>query len=110
MIERFFVHEVDIVRAPPETDRYGDTRPDWASATSTTVSGWLTSVNTTEITDGREAISTEWSLSLPADVDIDAADRVQRGAAIYEIVGDVEAAATPYGTHHQVVRLRSVHG
>lgn len=110
MIERFFVHEVEVLRAPSETDRYGDTRPDWAAATATTVSGWLTSVNTAEVTDGREAISTEWSLSLPADVDIDAADRVRRGGATYEIVGDVEAAPTPAGTHHQVLRLRTVRG
>lgn len=105
------VQPVSIVRATSyTTNRYGDRVPDWATAEQSEVSGWLTATSTTETSDSREAITTEWELSLPAETDIVASDRVIADGVTYRIVGSILIARTPSGDHHLIVHLRTVEG
>jgi hypothetical protein len=60
--------------------------------------------------EGREAITSDYQLSLAAGSIIDAAMRVQRLGVLYEIIGDIERAEAPDGTHHLIAHLRSVRG
>jgi head-tail adaptor len=110
MIERFWVHDVTIARAAVTADRYGDARPDWADAARTAVRGWLAREATTEVRDGREEVISDYILSLPPGTDVVATDRIEARGGVYEVVGDVEEAPTPVGTHHLILRLRTFRG
>lgn len=110
MIDRFWVHPVAVVRPALVADRYGDQVPDWAAAARNTVNGWLAREATTEIRDGREEVISDYTLSLPAGTDVAAGDRIETTRGAFEVVGDVEEAPTPAGTHHLILRLRTFRG
>ena len=108
--DRFLVHPVELLVPATTTNRYGDTVADWSSPATIAERGWITRETSTEVAGGREAVTSEWSLTLPATSQVAANHRVRYDGVDYEIVGDIERASTPRGAHHLVVRLRSVRG
>lgn len=109
-INRFFVHPVTVVTPAERADSYGNAVADWASAQRRDALGWFAQDTTTEVIDGRETITSDWSLSLPATDPITARDRIERNGRTYTIVGEVQPGETPAGTHHLVVHLRTFTG
>lgn len=105
------VHDVSIVRAGSTTDRYGATIKNWATATTTATSGWVTQVSGVEDrTDGREAQVGTWVLYLPVDTDVVGGDRVVWESYTFEVDGPPNRAWTPRGEHHVEARLRLIEG
>jgi hypothetical protein len=74
------------------------------------VVGWFTQTNTTEQVGSRDAITTGWEFTCPADADIEASDRLELGGAAYRIMGDIQQAKRPTGVHHLVLKLEKVEG
>jgi head-tail adaptor len=110
VIDRFWVHPVTVARPVMVADRYGDQVPDFGSGARTPVNGWLARQDTSEIRDGREEVISDYTLTLPAGTDVAASDRIETARGVYEVVGDVEEAPTPAGTHHLILRLRTFRG
>lgn len=109
---RFMIHPVTLVEPTLVVDRYGATVPDWGVPPAATYdeAGWFTRTGTDEMAQGREAITDDYELSLPATSAITGAMRVQHAGATYEIRGSIDRAETPEGTHHLVAHLRQVQG
>lgn len=81
---------VVVVRAATITDRYGDTIPDWAGATETTVPGCrVVPAGGTENIVDRQQLTRRWVLYAPLDADITAADRIRWDGADYDIDGEI---------------------
>lgn len=111
-LDRFMVHDVELLTPASTTDRYGDTYADWTvpPAGIYGTKGWFTRRTTEEMADGREAITDVYELTLPPDVPATDDMRVVRNGQTYEIRGSVNLAPTPEGTHHQILELRRVVG
>lgn len=104
------VRNVDIITPGSHTDNYGDSQPDWTSATEVTTVGWLAQMSSIENLDGRNATSTDLVLDLPAGTPVTARDRVRIDGTTYELVSEPVAAWTPRGEHHREIFLRVVTG
>jgi head-tail adaptor len=109
---RFMVHSVDLLAPTYTSNRYGDAVADWTvpPATTVTVKGWFTRLETEEEAQGREAITDTYEFSTDLTVPITDDMRIVRNGQSYEIRGSVDVTGTPDGDHHQVVRLRRVVG
>lgn len=93
MTELLFTDSIVIVRAGSTTGRYGDTVPDWSTATRTTIDGvnvQPTSQNA-ETTDGtRDSTTTTWvgfTAMDSGDLDITATDRIEYAGLTLEVYG-----------------------
>lgn len=104
------VHDVTILTAATETNRYGDTEKDWTNPTSTTVKGWVSQRSQIEDHDQREAQVSDWILYLHPDAAITGDNRVQWEGITFEVEGPVNPAWSPRGVHHLEVPLRVVTG
>jgi hypothetical protein len=104
------IHDVDILTAPDDTNRYGGSDRDWSAASSVTVKGWISQRSTTEDFDGRDAQIDQWILFLHPDDTITAENRVSWSGITFEVDGRPNPAWTPRGLHHQEVPLRVVAG
>lgn len=104
------VHDVTVVRAGDDTDRYGNTARDWSTATSTATKAWVHQQTGSEVLDGRDAQVSGWVCYLPAGTVVDGADRIVWGALTFEVDGPPTRAWTPQGEHHVEARLRHVDG
>lgn len=109
-LQSLLVHDVTVVTPGSTTDRYGNLVPDWAASTSTTVKGWISQSSGSEDENGRDAQIGEWTLFLPAGVEIDGRARVAWSGVTFEVVGPPRRAWTPRGEHHVEVQLRVVEG
>lgn len=104
------VQSVTVLTAGSTTDRYGNTAPDWASATSRTVNGWVAQTGSIEILLGRDSTTTVGVVFLPAGDPITYADRVQIAGVTYEVDGVPLRPWSRRSEHHVQVRLRDVEG
>lgn len=111
-VTALMVHDVTLVRAGSATGRYGDAVPDWATATSTAVKGWVSQQSRSEVLDGREAQVSAWVLYLPAGTDVTGADRVEWEGLTFTVDGPVLPAWNPRtnSVHHLELSLRLVEG
>lgn len=103
-------HDVTILTPGSEPDRYGGTVKDWATATETTVKGWVAQQSRSEVLDGREAQVSTWVLFLHPDATITGQDRVTWEGLTFEVDGPANPAWRPGGLHHYEVPLRVVAG
>lgn len=101
---------VTIVRAGEIDNGYGGIGVDWDAAERTDVLGWLNSVTSTEVLDGRDTLISNWKLYVPAGTDITGRDRVEVDGATYLVVGKPSTASTPRGTHHVEANLIWIEG
>lgn len=100
---------VTIVEPTVDTSRYRHPVSDFDTPdTSTTTTGWLTQVSTSEQVGPRTVVTTGWKLYLATGTDIAASYKVQVDGAWYEVDGDPETAQTPRGSHHIECVLRRV--
>lgn len=104
------VHDVTVVVPGAATSRYGDAIKDWATATRTSMKGWVARTATSEVHGDREAQVSEWKLYLPAGTVIDGGDRVEWQGTTFEVEGPPTHAWTPRGEHHLEVPLRVAAG
>lgn len=87
-------------------DRYGD-----ATSVETSRVHYAARVEqaaSTETTEGRDTIVSDWRLYLPPDAVIGASDRVECSGNVFEVVGAPDAVRSPRGVHHIEARLRYV--
>lgn len=110
-IDRFYVREIEVLRADDATDRYGSTGHDWSSPRIDWMQGWVSQTSATEPqSDGRDPLDTSLILYLPIGAQIGGRDRVRLDRTVYEIEGQPHEAWTPNGPHHLEVTLREVAG
>ena len=113
MIERLIVHDVTIVRPAVKVGRGSDTVKDWATATRSTVKGWISQTGTNDNTAGpgvREAAVSQWVLFTLPTVDVRPGDRIEWGSLTFEVDGTPHPAWTPQGHHHTECKLKAVDG
>lgn len=84
------------------TDDRGNTIKNWATATSTTVDGWVFVTTQTEIADGREAQVSTGVAMAPPDVVITSGDRVRFAGSVYEVDGPPQVRGRPTASGFQV--------
>lgn len=93
MSTMLFTDTIVIVRAGTDAGRYGDSRPDWTTATRTTVDGVSVqpTAGNTETADGtRDSTTTTWvgfTAMDSGDLDITATDRVEYAGLTLEVYG-----------------------
>lgn len=109
-LDAFMTQPVTIVRAAPGDNGYGGNAPDWDNADRTAATAWLTSTSSSEVTDGRDALVSNWKIYLPAGTDLLGLDRIESGDDTFEVVGIPSRAATPAGEHHVEAVLQLVQG
>lgn len=111
-LARFMVHDVTLLRPATSTNRYGDTVADWSAPPADTFNekGWFTRTATSEMAEGREAITDDAELTLMGDSALDETMRVVHRGNTYEVRGSIQRADTPEGTHHLTAQLRKVAG
>lgn len=78
--------------------------------TVATTPAWVEQSEATEVREGRDAVVTDWLIFLPADIDINAHDRVVYGDLILEAIGTPAERFTRRGLHHIEARARLVEG
>lgn len=103
------VRDVTILRAGVTTD-YGTTVPTWTNPQSTTTKGWLSQQSRDEDNRNRNAEVSYWHLTVAADTDIQAGDRVEIDGSTFEVDGPPNPAWSPAGVHHIEATLRIVEG
>lgn len=115
-IERFWVHDLTIVRPTTKEGRYG-TEVDWDNATRSTVVGWLNARQPSDLalanrdeSGHRDIDVSYWEGFLPAGTDIDAQDRVEAFGMSFEVIGHPRPAFTPERTSHLEFLLKVVEG
>ena len=107
------VRAVDILAPGWRTDGYGDEiQDDWTNPITVSVSGWVAWSSSFEVLDGRDAVATNLSLTLPAGTVITAMNRVRLDGQddLYELDGEPMSAWTPRGEHHIECMLKRVLG
>ncbi len=81
-------HAVDLLNAAGNvTDDFGNTRPDWATATATRVRAFLQPGSGREDTQGRDVQVADHVLFLEPAARITGRSRVRYGSQVYEVVG-----------------------
>lgn len=108
--ETMMVTPVTIRRPGAGTDRYGDTGPDWTSATDVDTTGWLAQLDDGEDFANRDAYTSTWRLFLRPAETLSAGDRVISDGVTFEVDGPPQHARTPTGIHHIEATLRAVVG
>lgn len=88
------------LRAPQITAGYGNTRRDWASATSTLYPATVGPVSTDEDVVDQNRVTGRWRMFLPATADVVATDRIVYDGDTYDIDGDVERWKRHGRLHH----------
>lgn len=109
-LSSLLVHDVTILRASSNTDRYHNAAKDWASPTTVTVKGWIARTSANEERGEREAEVSGWVLYLLPETTISGADRVGWNGLVFEVDGPPNHAWTPRGEHHIEVPLRIAEG
>lgn len=110
-----YARDVVIVRAGATSDRYNpaSSRPDWGTATRTTVQAVVEQSASAEDLDSRDTVTSSWRLySLPGvDLDLTAYDRIEVDGQTFEVDG-APAHFTGRGgsVHHVEARLVEVTG
>jgi hypothetical protein len=110
MIERFFIHDIAIIRPGSKASRGSGTVADWSTSTSTSGSGWIAQATADDVRDNRTGDESEWVLQTSASTDVRPGDRVGWGSLTFDVVGRPNPAYTPRGEHHTECRLRVVEG
>ena len=113
--DTLLVDDVTVVRPGTTTDRYGNSQPDWATATSEAVKAWISQRNRTEDpgtsgTGGRQGELSDWVVYFQPDVDITAGDRVVYDGDTFDVIGKPLPGKTPRGPHHLECTVRLVAG
>jgi hypothetical protein len=103
---------VTILRPTVTTGVYGDENRDWSNPTTTTTTGWLGPVSSSEpVERGRDQLVTTTDvLMLEPTEAVDVIDRIIVDGITYEVNGHPVRARTPRGVHHLEVPLRAVEG
>lgn len=100
-----FPHAVEILR-PAGTDAYGNENAGWSAPARTATVAFIVQKGATS-----EGAQQRINLALFApDTDVRASDRVQHGAVLYEVVGDVVTASSPSKAVIKTATLRVVLG
>lgn len=102
--------QVVIIRAARVEDPYGDVELDWANATRTVTTGWLSQGSSVELLVARDTVVTVSQVYLPKEADVDRQDRLEVDGELYDIVGKPNLAHSPRGPHHLEVTVREVLG
>lgn len=99
------------VRPAQTTDRYDDTVYDYgAAATRTAIKAWIDQASASEETpNGRDVITGGWKL-ITNHTGLDALDRIEWDAGVYELDGPAWPVHTPAGLHHMEAKLARVEG
>lgn len=110
-IDALMTHDVTIVRAGTDTDRYGDTVADWSAATRRSSKAWISQTSASEILDSRNAELSTWRAYFPRTADVRAGDRIEWGSITFEVDGPPNPAHRPgTGVHHYEAPLKVVEG
>ena len=108
-----FGEPVGVIRPTTTTDRYGNAARVYGATATHTVDGCAFDPGgSTEINDGRNAVTTTPTLYLPVGADVEAADKVIVRGTVYEVVGDSAVWVDPFGSSlgGVTVELRKVDG
>jgi hypothetical protein len=106
----FHTETVDVLEAPPLTDRYGNTTAlDWDSPVVTTVTGCrVQPVPGDEVLD---RLTRRWVLFAPLGTALVSANRIRWNGTLYDVTGEVRRWASPSGAlAHIEADLQRVEG
>lgn len=109
-VEESFPDTVTVRRFPELRDDYNQSYRDTANPDDTTYAGRLIQRTSTEQTADGQVDKTEWSVLLPHDADVDAADQILVGGTAYEPSGDPIHNPSPGESTHLRVPLERVVG
>lgn len=109
-VEAMFVHDVVVVRPGSKTGRGSDTVPDWATATRTSVKGWVTQQNTRDIRPTGSGDTGDWLLLCSATTDLRSGDRVEWSDLTFAVAGRPLPAWDRTAHHHTEAQLKLVEG
>lgn len=105
------VHTVTVLTPGTTTDAYGDTVPNWTTATSVSSAARVVQRSARENIDTRDASITEWVVYLPGDVTVTHANRIVWDGLTFEVAGDPKPAVRRTSTvHHYEVPLNRIAG
>lgn len=108
--QHLLVHAATWLVAGTTTNDYGDTLPDWDTATSTTIAVRLQQEFRDEVSDeSRDTLSqraTVWA----NETGISGSDRLVVGGTTWEVLGPPALVADGVGTHHVEFTVRAVSG
>lgn len=119
-IERFFVHDVTILRASEVDGRHGP-ELDWSDPAETTTRGWV-ALGRPQQNEwaggarqaGRDMDVSQWVAMLPADADVREQDRLEVNlhgrTYLFEVAGHIAPGSTPDGISHLEAPLLLVEG
>lgn len=108
----YLTDTLDVVTPATATDRYGNERYDWATATTRSITARFEQQTSTEPTgDTRAALVGGWRL-ITNDLTVTGRDRLTYGspAVTFEVVGPPQIQRTPDGVHHLEATARQVTG
>jgi head-tail adaptor len=101
-------HVITVRRASTTEDDYGNPISDWATASSTTVSGCsVQPLPGLEQTVGRDTVVSRWQLWAPDGTDLTATDRVEWDGNAYDVDGEVQRWDFPPMSHLTALLRRS---
>lgn len=115
MYPSFWNKRVTVIRAPWVAGRGSDLRPDWDNAVEHVVSGcFFAPIATTEDRDHRDAVSLDYVLRGPANLDVLPTDRVRLyvgekdpNEPDFEVVGAVRRVPSASGKmDHKRIELK----
>jgi hypothetical protein len=118
-LRTLFCHDVTVVRAAADVDRYDNAVKDWADATRTVTRGRVAQRTrdenrSTGLTVGEERVITEWVVYLPAGTDILPTDRLEWSDGsedfVFEIKGRPHRAFSRRTEHHVELTCDLVEG
>lgn len=109
---RLLPFTVTLIRPAVGVDRYNNPTYDYGpAATRTSIRAWIEQADLAreDLRDGRDPIEGGWKL-ITNHADVDANDRLDWAARVYDLDGPAWPVHTPAGFHHTEASLRRVEG
>lgn len=110
MVAVTYADRIDVQRATPTTDRYGNTVAGAWSTHLADVPAVVQPADTSENVIDRDSVVTRYRLFCGPDVDIVPTDRVVWNGTTFDVDGDVEQHSRKGVPHHLEAYLRSTSG
>ena len=107
-IRKFLNQPLTLQKNAATTDRYGNTVPSTSSTVST--AGYLEQVQSVETMTDRDVSVGDWVVYLPADLIVNAQDRIVFGTQTFEVDGEPWQVYNPRvrQVSHQQAKLKVV--
>lgn len=107
-VEQSFPDTIVVRRFTTTTDDYGN--EERGTATNTSYAGRLIQRDATERTEDGQVTTSDWSVLLPHDADVESSDQIIAGGYTFEVAGPPVWNPSPGQATHLRVALRHVSG